>query len=530
MKGDKMSNIQILDCTLRDGGYCNQWNFGKDNICQITNALIDSKVEIIECGFLTEKKIYNNNYSKYNSIVEINETFPQYRYDSLFVCMINYGEYSLEKIPDRKMVGLDGIRVAFHKDDLDPAINYCKEIIKKGYKVFVQAMVSLNYSDKEFLELLSKVNDISPYAFYIVDSFGVMRRKELIRLFYLVENNLNKDIIIGYHCHNNMQLAYSNAQCLTEINTNRNIIIDSSIYGMGRGAGNLNTELFLEYLNNSFGKNYILKPILITIDEIINDFYQDKGWGYSLANYLSAKHNTHPSYASYLDSKKTLTYEAMDDIFNLMDLSKRNHFDKSYIETLYIEYMEKGFLESNNLLELKKRIAHREVLVVAPGLTSRKEIEIIKKTYTEKKPIVIAINFEYTEVETNYIFVSNLRRFKSINSLSYKKCIVTSNISCDDVFLKVSYKKLLNQYDLVKDNAGLMLIKFLIDLDVKRIYIAGLDGYSPDYSQNYAYDNMTIFNKANNIEKKNQGLTQVLLNYARLVEIKFITTHERIGF
>ena len=65
-----MENFQILDCTLRDGGYCNQWNFGYDNIKKIINGLVESNIDIIECGFLTNKVEYNREISKYSTIQE----------------------------------------------------------------------------------------------------------------------------------------------------------------------------------------------------------------------------------------------------------------------------------------------------------------------------------------------------------------------------------------------------------------------------------------------------------------------------
>lgn len=105
------------------------------------------------------------------------------------------------------------------------------KVKEKGYKVFVQAMVSVAYTDEEFLELISRVNEIEPYAFYIVDSFGMMKRKDLTRLFYIVEHNLKPCIWIGFHSHNNLQLAYSNAQSLVDMQTNRKLIVDSSVYG-----------------------------------------------------------------------------------------------------------------------------------------------------------------------------------------------------------------------------------------------------------------------------------------------------------
>ena len=205
-------------------------------------------------------------------------------------------------------------------------------------------------------------NELDPYAFYIVDSFGMMKYKELIRLFYLVEHNLKKNIIIGFHSHNNMQLAYSNAQNLVNIPTDRELIIDASVYGMGRGAGNLNTELFVEYLNENVNGQYTLKPLLTIIDQILSLFYQQNYWGYSLPNYLSAKHNIHPNYASYLDAKKTLTVENMDEIFSMMDKSKQFNYDKLYIEELYIKYMETGRVQEKHLTELKTILNNKNVL------------------------------------------------------------------------------------------------------------------------------------------------------------------------
>ena len=204
--------------------------------------------------------------------------------------------------------------------------------------------------------MIMQINDIEPYAFYIVDSFGVMRQKDLIRLFYVVEHNLKETIYIGYHSHNNMQLAYSNAQSLASVQTKRQLIMDSSIFGMGRGAGNLNTELFVGYLNDSKGTDYKLQPLLTIIDQILNKFYQKNYWGYSLPNYLSASHNVHPNYAGYLTDKQTLTVEDIDAIFSIMKTEKKADYDKNYIEELYITYMNSGKIYEEHLIELEEKL------------------------------------------------------------------------------------------------------------------------------------------------------------------------------
>ena len=94
----------------------------------------------------------------------------------------------------------------------------------------------MSYTDQEYLELIEKANQLRPYAFYLVDSFGTMKRKEMLRFFYPIEHNLAEGIQVGFHSHNNLQLAYANAQTLVELGSSRPLLIDASIQGMGRGA------------------------------------------------------------------------------------------------------------------------------------------------------------------------------------------------------------------------------------------------------------------------------------------------------
>ncbi|MGN0452383.1 MAG: aldolase catalytic domain-containing protein [Ruminococcus sp.] len=523
-----MKRISVLDCTLRDGGYCNQWKFGFDNIKRITQGLVESGIDIIECGFLTQATTYNSNISKYSTFDEVAKVIPVNREGKMFVCMINYGEYNIDDIKDYDGTSVDGIRVAFHKKDLIPALEFCKEIKNKGYKVFIQAMVSLSYSDEEFIDLIHRVNEFKPYSFYIVDSFGVMKHRDLIRLFYMVEHNLSDDISIGYHSHNNMQLAYSNAQALADVHTRRKIIFDSSVYGMGRGAGNLNTELFVEYLNDNMGTDYILKPLLNIIDEILTSFYQQNYWGYSLPNYLSAKHNSHPNYAAYLDSKKTLTVEAMDELFAMMDDNKRSVYDKEYIEDLYIKYMATGHAQESHLTELKEIIAGKDVLIIAPGRSSIEERDIVIACAQRDNVITISLNFDYPEYNADFIFLSNLRRFRQLDKNIRSKCIVTSNIPAVDVYLKTEYRDLLNDVESVRDNSGMMLIKFLIHLGVQKVLLAGFDGYSIDPTQNFANQKMTFYTQKATFEAMNEGMTEVLRNYKKQIQIEYITTPRQI--
>ncbi len=523
-----MNTIHVLDCTLRDGGYCNQWKFGFENTKKIAKSLVDANVDIIECGFLTNKVTYNPEITKFTNLEELVAVIPTNRKNRLFVAMMNYGEYAVDDLPEYDGRSIDGIRVAFHKKNLKEALEVCRGIKAKGYKVFVQAMVSLSYSDEEFLALIQAMNDIEPYAFFIVDSFGMMKKKNLIRLFYMVENNLKDGIWIGFHSHNNMQLAYSNAQSLVDAQTNRNLIIDSSIYGMGRGAGNLNTELFVEYLNENIDGKYNLKPLLNVIDEILNDFYQKNYWGYSLPNYISAIHWAHPNYAGYLSEKNTLTVEAMDEIFSMMPQDKRFEFDKDYIEQLYVKYMATGEAQESHKSDLKEKLKDKRMILIAPGKSSGKEKDKIADFAAQDDVVSISVNFDYPECDTDFIFVSNLRRFRELPVEMFGKCIITSNIPADNVYLQTNYFDLLLPIEAVQDNAGLMAIKFFMGLGVKEIYLAGFDGYSHDVKQNYALPQMELVTKNAVIDAMNDGMTAMLRDFQKDIRIVWLTEPKKV--
>ncbi|SHM37893.1 aldolase catalytic domain-containing protein [Ruminococcus flavefaciens] len=522
-----MNNIHILDCTLRDGGYCNEWRFGLNNMKKITSGLQEAGIEVIECGFITNRISYDPDVSKFVSLSDIAGVIPSNREGKLYVAMMNYGEFNVDDLPIYDGSSIDGIRVAFHKRNLNEALDVCRKIKEKGYLVFIQAMVSLNYSDEEFLSLIRSVNSFNPYAFYIVDSFGMMKGKALTRLFYMVEHNLNDNIWIGFHSHNNMQLAYSNAQQLVSVQTNRNLIIDSSIYGMGRGAGNLNTELFIEYLNENAGKNYNLKPILVLIDEILSGFYQMNYCGYSLPNYISAAHNAHPNYAGYLDDKKTLTIEGMNDIFDMMDEEKKVSFDKVYIEELYLKYMARGQTQEEHKNELIDLLRGKRVLLIAPGKSSVEESEKIIK-FIDENTIVISINHVYEAVAPHYIFISNSRRFRDLPEDKRNSCIITSNITAEGVYYQEKYKELTNQEESVFDNAGLMAIKFFMRYNVEGIYLAGFDGYSHDAAENYGSSDLAFVTRNAILDAMNVGITKVLGIYKNSVKIEFLTSQKYV--
>lgn len=526
-----MKSIKILDCTLRDGGYVNKWKFGKEKINNIINELTEADIDIIECGFLSDKEGYDDNYSIYNKINKLNEVLNK-KNSSMYVCMVNYGEYSLKNFfDDNELSKSLGIRVAFHKKDLAKALEFCEEVIKKGYQVFVQPMVTISYSDEEILYLVERSNKIKAKALYIVDSFGSMQEKEVVDKFKFINKYLDSNISIGFHSHNNLQLAYSNAKRLLEFESDREIIIDSSMFGMGRGAGNLNTELFATYLNKFFNKSYKIEKILDAIERDINIIYMKNPWGYSIPYYISATNSCHPNYATYLLDKHTLTITEINYILNNIDENKKYIFDKQYIAALYTQYQTKLIDDKEELNFIKMLLEGKNILLLVPGMNVNIFKDEISKIILETNPFVISVNFIHDNFESNAIFINNnvriTQNLKEVLTNNEIKKIITSNImkqtesEVKNTYI-LNYHKLINDDDEIMDNATLMLLKLLTELKVSDVYIAGFDGFNVDKDNhigNYAEFGMS--KKA--LERINMKIKNQVEIFKKNLNLKFVT-------
>ena len=177
-----MPIINLLDCTLRDGGYLNDWEFGHDNIVNIFERLVSANVDIIEIGFLNEAREYDVNRTIFPDAESVNRTYAGLaKQESMIVGMIDYGTCGIEKVIPASDSVMDGIRVIFKKEKKEKAIAFCKQIKELGYKVFAQAVSITSYDDAELMELIRLVNDLEPYAFSLVDTYGLLHKNQIGR-------------------------------------------------------------------------------------------------------------------------------------------------------------------------------------------------------------------------------------------------------------------------------------------------------------------------------------------------------------
>jgi 4-hydroxy 2-oxovalerate aldolase len=515
----------MLDCTLRDGGYVNAWNFGSLVIENIVKNISEAKVEFIECGFLSEQKEITEDQSIFRTIEDAEERFSGGIGQNLAL-MINCGEFSPRSIKPYSGGRINIIRIAFHKHQLTEAQELCMELQQNGYKVFFQPMVTMRYTDEELLQLIRWTNINKPSAFYIVDSFGTMRKKDILRIFFLVDNNLCEDIRIGFHSHNNLQLSFSNAQELITLNSAREIIIDTSVFGMGRGAGNLCTELMIQYINENIKNKYNIMPILEVMDEYIMPIFNMHSWGYSVPYYIAAVNDCHPNYASYLSNMQTLLVKDINCIIKMIEPNKKYLFDKAYINMLYVDYQKNWIDDSSTIQGLKKLCSGRHVLVLAPGktlMTGRKEI---LKYIEENNPVVISINHISDFVECDRVFVSNLKRFQRLKKMMKSKddrIVCTSNIVGGQKMQIVNYSSYIDEDPIISDNAGVMLLNVLKNANVTNVTLAGFDGFDANQLNNYYDDKLITTIDMEKMLQINSSIAIFLRKLGECIKIKFIT-------
>lgn len=329
------NNVQILDCSLRDGGHLNNSKFGYKVIKGFIEKLAFANTDIVEIGFL-QTCDFNKDCSIYPSISEAEEILRDINTrNSIISLLTQVDKYDISKLePCCGKVKM--IRVSFHSNYIDLGMYFCEEVKKKGYLCSVNPINFSHYTKEEVVELITKVNKINPDIFSIVDTFGVFLNNGFRNKLNLINHLLNKKICRGIHLHENLNMAFSSAQTLIESNSNiGKIVIDTSVAGMGRAPGNLKTEVMQYYINQvtqteRYSMNYIYSLMENEIMYLKNGINWENEFAYS----ITALENTHRTYAEYLLCKQIPLYE-IEKLIKLIPYENRGRFNESVIESIY---------------------------------------------------------------------------------------------------------------------------------------------------------------------------------------------------
>ncbi|RBW69677.1 aldolase catalytic domain-containing protein [Bacillus taeanensis] len=303
-------STNIIDCTIRDGGLVNNWDFSVEFVQDLYEGLSAAGVEYMEIGYKNSARLLNAtepNPWRFLDDHFLKEIIPEKKFTKLSA-LVDIGRVDPNDVLPREESVLDMIRVACYIREVDKGLELVQMFHDLGYETSLNIMALSSVPEHQLIEAFDMVKKSPVDVVYIVDSFGSLDPKD-------IEHQVNKfkDMLpnkqLGIHTHNNMQLAFANT--LTAMR-NGVTFLDSSVYGMGRAAGNCNTELLVSYIQKA---SYEMKPVLGVIEKHMLEMREKWEWGYIIPYMISGVLNEHPRVA--------MAYRASDERDNFVDFYEK---------------------------------------------------------------------------------------------------------------------------------------------------------------------------------------------------------------
>jgi len=298
--------IKVLDCTIRDGGLINNHDFDLKFVREVYKAVSAAGVDYIELGYKNSKELFSSEeygvwkFCEDDVLLQVVEGIESKTKISV---MVDIGRVNIDDVKPAAESPVDMIRVASYVKDVDKAINMVNHFADKGYETTINLMAISRDQGPELEEALHQVEEESKVqALYIVDSFGSLYQEtteNLVKRF----KSIIKTKEIGFHGHNNQQLAFGNT--IEAIIHGANYL-DATVYGIGRAAGNCTLELLIGFLKNP---KFDIRPILDLISKEFIPLREKIEWGYIIPYAIAGMLNEHPKAAMALrDSEHKENY------------------------------------------------------------------------------------------------------------------------------------------------------------------------------------------------------------------------------
>ena len=520
-----MKKINILDCTLRDGGYYNNWNFSRDLINEYLRVMDIIKVDYVEIGFRFVDKIKSKGPTAYSQETFLNSLkIPK---DLKLGVMINAADFISDKDiielakknfkkKTKSLISL--VRIACHHHEIKEIIPLAKWLKKAGYKVGINIMQIPELSFKEINNAILQVKKTSADVLYFADSLGSLDSRKTKKIIKLIKSKWKNDT--GIHTHDNMGKALENS--LEAIKNNVNWI-DSTVTGMGRGPGNTKTEYLILELKRKNEKNENLTDLLNLIKDYFEPLQKKYRWGSNPFYYFAGLNSIHPSFIQQMLSNESFQPDDVYSNLNYLRTVGGRKFSKELISLgkNFYKKINKGNWEPANILKDKN------VLIIGPGQTLKKYKKKIIRFIIKNKPIVFVLN-AISPIPNKYIYahivchtlrlLSDNEKYKKLKnylitpyssfSKNIKSKIKSKNIL--DFGLQVKNKK----FRFEKNYAVLpnsLAITYALGIctsgNCQKIFIAGLDGYNSNIPKKYEMEELFQNYKLEKMAKKIISLT-----------------------
>lgn len=515
---------KIVDCSIRDGGHLNKWHFSPQCVKASYFAALKAGVDYFEIGYRAPETV-----SGLGDFGYCRDEFLFLLFKASDKCkltvMIDAGkaESSFFKKCTPENTPVRAVRVAAYPYELTKAVQQLEDLHEKGYEVFFNLMAYSELTDErmDFLQKWSNKHILQAVTF--ADSFGAFLPTDIPQhVKRLRDAGFER---IGFHSHNNLQMAFANTLKAIEEGAT---IIDASIYGMGRGSGNLPVEVFVGYLEKMGNKAYNAVPYIDVIERYFLDMFKDLNWGYKIQSLMGGLKNVHPYYVDDLFKRKNYT---VDEIWNAVDLIKEKCPISFSVEKLN-EMLDHRFytpLDRDRAAEICKNIGDqfkiipshdaftcghfslsrkhqgKKFLVIANGPSIILGKEQIKEFIQKGQCITIGTNLLQGNFIPDYhMFVSRKRFLKYASSISQQSILLVPSFFGKEI-VQENFTGATVSFDLdavtgpneptihgasqkvVNLNVAISAILAAYQMGAAEIFAVGMDGYIDELNRKMVF-------------------------------------------
>ena len=398
--------INLLDCTLRDGGYYNNWDFSQITVSKYLRSIEKSGIRVIELGFrqFPQKKFlgaFAYTTDEFIESLDISKSIDIAVMVDASTILSRPGNVKdnvnlLFREKNKSKVKI--VRIASHINQINESEEIALSINKLGYKVFLNIMQPNTVKLEALKSISQKIKSWNTVdVIYFADSFGNLTPGEVQEMIAQNKNLWNRQL--GFHAHNNKGLALTNS--IMSIDTG-GLWVDSTIMGMGRGAGNAHTENLLLDLVHKYGCSFNPEELF---DLVLNEFTLLKEkykWGQNLAYHLSAINNIHPTYIQEMLSNNRYSNLELLNAVKFMSNIDARQFKKDLLLKARGEILNPGSWDAHNWCK------NKEILILGSGKSLSHHKDGIIKYIQLYKPLVVSLNLK-DDFEEKFIdlFVSS---------------------------------------------------------------------------------------------------------------------------
>lgn len=421
----------LLDCTFRDGGYYTNWEFDDDLVSQYLHAVELAGVDVVEIGYRSLRNQMWSGYLFYSPDHYLNKIASNTTVDIAVMIdaadIISEGvEATLSFFPENHEI-IKIVRVAAHKFEVETCLEFMMKLKELGYKTCLNLMGFQQYNEKELSDRVGLLDFCEAVdVLYFADSFGAMSYNDVKESVALLQKYWKGDI--GFHAHNNQGAALLNAVTAIDCGV---LWIDSTVTGMGRGAGNLATEEILIHLNRG-EERYDPVPMFSVIHDYFDPLKKIEGWGSSIAYGIAALNGMHPTYIQKLH-KKDYSSKQMVNCLKYLQSSDAVKYRDSLFQGAQ-NYIVESAMSGSKQYNYKRK---DKVLLVGASAYKRKYKHEFKELIDSGEYFVISLNDQGLLAEDVDLYVSiNSKRVgesKKLYESNKDKVLITPQANENDI-------------------------------------------------------------------------------------------------